>query len=273
MSSASPSLLHTQSIGSGAHGVVLLHGFLGSGRNLRTLAQRWADLDPSLHFVIADLRGHGQSPPLPEAGADLAALATDVHATVAAAGMTPPYSIVGHSLGGRVGLAAAGLFPEAIAEVSLLDITPGPIDAEVSESRRVLDLLLEAPQEAADRAELRRFFVGRGLTPGLSDWLLMNLVNQGGRVRWAIDRAALDRLHGTTLRQDLWDVVEAGRVPLRCVRGGRSRYVSDADVRRLVASGVPTATLPDAGHFVHVDDLTGLLAWLTGGEPSTAVDA
>ena len=251
--------------GDGPAGVVLLHGFLGSARNLRTLAQRWQERQPHCRFLLPDLRGHGVSPPLP---ADLDAvtletLAADVLETCRAQGVTTPSRLVGHSLGGRVGLAAARIAPEAISEIAWLDIGPAPIARAVSESRRVLDHLLAAPAEAASRQELRGFFLARGLSAPLTDWLLMNLETEAGRVRWRIDRAALEKLHARSMSEDLWDVVEGQRVPVRCVRGGRSGYVTDEEVARLAAAGCATTTLPNAGHFVHVDALPELLDWLT----------
>jgi esterase len=264
-------VLACEVIGEGPVGVVLLHGFLGSGRNLRTLAQRWQQLQPEHRFLLPDLRGHGVSPGLAPLGdrVTLEALAADVLATARDRDLTAPFRLVGHSLGGRVALAAARFAAAEIADITLLDIAPGPIDPAYSESRRVLDVLIDAPAEAHDRRELRGFFVGRGLTPALADWLLMNLETVGGegdarKVRWRIDRAALEHLHARSMTEDLWDVVQARAVPLRCIRGGRSGYVSDAEAARLRAAGCPTTTLPDAGHFVHVDALPALLDLLTG---------
>jgi pimeloyl-ACP methyl ester carboxylesterase len=254
--SASP--LASFTLGEGASSTVLLHGFLGSGKNLRTLAQRWLERDPGRRFLLPDLRGHGDSPALP-AGADSSALGADVLAAAAAAGFAPPLTLVGHSLGGRVALAAAALAPAQIAEVILLDIAPGPVDPAATETRRVLDVLLAAPAEAADRREVRAFLIGRGLSPALADWLLMNLRPVEGGFRWRIDRQALAALHDRFNREDLWPVVESRTVPVRCVRGARSSYVSEADARRLQAAGCTVDTLEGAGHYVHVDALEALV--------------
>jgi esterase len=79
-----------------------------------------------------------------------------------------------------------------------------------------------------------------------------------GRARWTFDREALDRLQEATKPEDLWGVVEAGAVPVRCIRGGRSHYVLDEDVDRFQAAGCSVVTL-DAGHEVHVDAPDALL--------------
>jgi esterase len=120
-------------------------------------------------------------------------------------------------------------------------------------------VLLAAPAEARDRRELRPFFIERGLSPALSDWLLMNLATEAGRVRWAIDREALARLHDRSMAEELWDVIDDGRVPVRLIKGGRSRYVPEADAVRLAKAGLRVDTLPEAGHFVHVDALDALV--------------
>jgi pimeloyl-ACP methyl ester carboxylesterase len=250
-------------IGTGDQPTVLLHGFLGSGKNLRSLAQRWSERDPSRTFLVPDLTGHGASPPLP-ADPSLDTLARDVLETVRAEGLARPLSLVGHSLGGRVALAMLRADSQAVGDVVLMDITPGPIDDRLSASRRALEILLRAPEEAADRRELRRHLVDGGLSPATSDWLAMNVRVDEGRARWTFDRRALDRLQALVSAEDLWDVVEQGRVPIRCIRGGRSGYVRDQDVRRFQAAGCKVDTLAEAGHDLHVEALDALLELLNG---------
>src|SRR5882757_6684956 len=222
-------------VGDGPHSTLLLHGFLGSGKNLRSLAQRWSALDPLRRLLVLDLTGHGASPPLPP-GADLATLAVDVLETARAANLTGLLTLVGHSLGGRVALAAARREPPTVRDVVLLDIAPGPIDAAAG-SWRVLDVLLAAPEEAPSRRHLRQHLVDAGLSVELADWLAMNVRVEDDHARWTFDRQALARLQKTTSAEDLWDVVEQHRTAVRCIRGERSRYVLDSDVRRLQAAG------------------------------------
>ncbi len=245
-------------LGSGSHATLLLHGFLGSGKNLRTVAQRWLDRDAERCFLLPDLLGHGESPPLPpDATTDTVARA--VLACASKAGLLDPLSLVGHSLGGRVALAAARIEPGRVRDIVLLDIAPGAMDPAESGTRQVLDVLLAAPEAAADRREMRGFFTGQGLSPALADWLLMNLRAEGGQVTWRIDRHALAALHDGFQRDDLWSVVESRAVPTRCIRGGASRYVNDADAARMDAAGCPVTTLGEAGHYLHVDALDALI--------------
>lgn len=258
-------VLESFQVGAGEKDTVLLHGFLGSGRNLRSLAVAWSEADPSRRFLLPDLTGHGMSPPL-RPGADLATLAGDVVDTLRDKGFTGPVDWVGHSLGGRVSLAASLHAPDAVRSLTLLDIAPGPVPNDLSASGKVLDVLLQAPPRAENRRAMRAELTGRGLSEPLADWLLMNLAPDGDGVRWRFDRKAFETLHPNVNREDLWPALERPvHSPARCIRGGRARYVTDADAARLEAAGCPVATLPDAGHFVHVDAPQELLSWLLKG--------
>lgn len=256
-------MLATLRIGEGHKPVVLIHGFLGSGRNLSSLAKRWAQKDPSLWFLLPDLPGHGTSPGLAP-DADLTTMARDVIATARSQGIEGPLSIVGHSLGGRVGLAATRLEGRPVADLTLLDIAPGPIPGATSESGQVLSLLRQAPAITPDRATMRQHFLDRGLSQALTDWLLMNLVHTDQGYTWRVDREALGALHQRVNPQDLWDAVERPQAALRAVRGRRSAYVTDEDKARMERAGCPVATLERSGHYVHIDQQDDLVDLLTG---------
>jgi len=217
-----------------------------------TLARRLVEADDTLSVFAIDLPGHGASPPLPP-DADLTALARQVLSTARATGIGTPLTIVGHSLGGRVALAACRVEPAAVAHVSLLDISPSPLRGE-TETTPIVEVLLGAPDVADDRDVFRAYFRGAGLTAEIAEWLLMNLASADGGFGWRIDRQALARLHRRTGAEDLWQAVEdAHAYGLHCVRGGRSRYVNADDTRRLQAAGCPVDTVEEAGHFLHVE--------------------
>ena len=42
--------------------IVFLHGIMGSGANLRTIARRFVSARPEFEAWLVDLRGHGSSP-------------------------------------------------------------------------------------------------------------------------------------------------------------------------------------------------------------------
>jgi len=91
---------------------VLVHGITESAAAFDPVTERLATTN---EVITMDLRGHGESG---RSGAyDLAAMATDVAAVIAAAGVDRPH-LVGHSLGGAVVTAAGSMLDVA----SVVDI-------------------------------------------------------------------------------------------------------------------------------------------------------
>ncbi len=50
---------------------------------------------------------------------------------------------------------------------------------------------------------MRAYFASKGISPGLTDWVLMNLTQDGGTFKWRFDRKALQHLNDTSRQQDL----------------------------------------------------------------------
>lgn len=242
-------LAHTVK-GEGPQAVLLLHGFLGSGRNLGALVRAWAAKDPELRFVQADLLGHGKSPPLPP-GADLYTLGEAALELAEHLKLPRPFRVVGHSLGGRVALTMRDRAPDVVGQVTLLDIAPGPTRG--LPSGEIAKVLLEAQSHAVSRETFAAQFRARGLSKGLVDWLLMNLERVDDGYRWRIDRQALVEFHTRTGGHDLWPVADNHAPALLCLRGTASKYVRDADIARYEWLQIPVLDVPEAGHFLHVD--------------------
>ena len=248
-------------VGAGARPLVLVHGFLGAGRNLTTLAKRLAERDASLRIVVPDLRGHGESPALRESD-DHYSLARDLLALTQTLALPVPFEIMGHSLGGRVALALASLAPDALSAITLLDISPSPTEGRFSDSTSIFEAIASGPQQASSREPFREHMRASGVSERLVQWQMLNLVLKDGLYRWRIDPIALGRLQPSISKVDLWPALEtaaAHGTRLHVIRGGRSPYVSDEDARRLAAAGCKVDTLPGVGHFVHVEGLEGLL--------------
>ena len=254
-------MLHTIRRGEGPRPILLVHGFLGTGRNLQSLARRLSDADPSLCVTLPDLRGHGASPPLGETDT-LDALASDVVEWAQAQGPHRP-TLVGHSLGGRVALAALAQASDAFNQVVLLDIGPAKLPSLRGPMQRLFERLMGAPPTAASRAEMRAFFLEGEVEASLTDWVLTNLsVDEHGEVQWRFDRAALARLHWQEGAALLWPVVEQHAPRIWCIAGGRSEFVPPSEQEIFASLGVHVDIIAEAGHFIHVDAVTELVPLL-----------
>ena len=258
-------LLDHRIVGSGTKTTIVLHGLLGTKRNLGRLA---SDLKRSMQdhsFVLADLTGHGDSPPLPP-HPTLSSMAEDVIGLAEALDATWPISVIGHSLGGRVALSALARHPNRIDKVAMLDIGPGPIPSSLA-GEAVMSHLREAPANFPSRRNASDFFISRGLPKPLANWMALNLITRAGQVEWRVDRQAIATLHANQRGEDLWGAAEefgeTGRIA--CIRGGASDYVSDEDASRLRSLGIRIETIPGAGHFLHIDSPQALCRILSGG--------
>jgi len=243
--------------------VAFLHGILGSGGNLRTIARRFVDARPSWTAWLVDLRGHGRSPkgtPDPS----LEAAARDVvELTVRAA--QPLVAIAGHSFGGKVALEALRIGTGSLEHVLTIDSTPGaraPLRGEDS-ALALIDTLESLPRTFASKRAFVDAILAAGHRRTIAQWLALSLERSDGGVRFALDLREVRALLLDYFARDLWPVVEhpPGEAHLHLVIGDRSTSYSavDRERARALAGDRVTVDLLPAGHWVHVDDPDGLL--------------
>lgn len=239
--------------------VFIVHGILGSGRNWRTFARRLARSAPRARFALIDLRNHGDSDGAPPphtvrtTADDLAALADEIG---------HPSVVIGHSFGGKVAASyalhhGAGLHRVWVLD-SRLDAYPVEPDNEVA---AVLRALRGVPQPLDSREALVAHLGEAGFSVALSQWMTTNLQRADDGLRWAFDLAGVEQMIDDYWRCDLTAALSDATVPLSLVRAGKGDRWTQALVERYRASAHPGVTfhvLPDAGHWVHVDDPVGL---------------
>jgi len=249
--------------------IVFLHGILGSGRNLRSIARRYIAERPDWNAWLLDLRGHGGSPkgtPNPS----LEAVAADV-VSLAKTASPPVVAIVGHSFGGKVALDSARLdgLP-ALEHVVVIDSVPGGRERLTGDDNAlaIVDLLESLPRGFASRSDFVEVMLARGTTRALAEWLAQSVVQEAGEFRFNLNLREIRALIDDYLARDLWPVVEhpPDAIRVHLVIGQRSVAYSKSDRERaaqIAASNhqVTVDVLP-AGHWVHIDDPGGLLRLL-----------
>ena len=227
--------------GSGEPLLVLLHGLGATGdvwnRWRPLLARRWAG-----RWIAPDLPGHGGSPPL-------AAYTFDGFAA-AVAGIVPPGArivVLGHSLGGVVGLAlASGRFPAAVQAVIGLGIkvvwTDDDLDRAQAAAHRP-----SAWYASRDEAAARYLRVSglTGLLPADDPAVDAGLREQDGRWRLAMDPGAF-----AVGAPDMAQLLARSQAPVTLARGEHDPMNTNEQLAQL---GAPTVTLPGLGHNAHVE--------------------
>jgi esterase len=261
--------------GSPERSIVFLHGILGSGANWRTFARHLVTARPQWAALLVDLRLHGDSrdfaPPH-----TLESAAADVVRTVDELGL-PVRAVLGHSFGGKVGIAVARQLAEAsparaLDDLFVVDSTPGarPDGRGSSGVRQIVELLLDLPEEFPDRSSFTSWIEARGVSRPTAMWLAMNVrpIPNTTRFAFRIDVPAVRSMMVDYFARDLWDVLESppGAMRTHLIAGGKSEVVDDADRERAqhAAPRVTIDVLPDASHWVHVDAPDELLALVLG---------
>ena len=237
--------------------LIVLHGFLGSLDNWRTMSGALAQ---TRRVYLLDLRNHGRSPHSPAMSYPL--MAEDVHEFISRLGLAGA-CVLGHSMGGKVAMQLATQFPDDAASLVVVDIAPRaypPAHRPMLLAMRALDLAACASFGAA----------GDALAPAVPDpavrqFLLKNLSRDpGGRLRWRIGLDEIVENYDALTRPI--DFSEPFSRPACFIRGGRSHFVEENDlssIQRLFPRA-EFVTVGNAGHWVHIEAPAEFLAAVSG---------
>jgi esterase len=237
--------LHFRALGEGPP-LILLHGLLGSLDNWLPLGRKFAT-----HFRVfaVDQRNHGLSPHSAEFGYTI--MARDLHEFMRVHGLAPAH-VLGHSMGGKTAMQFALLYPEPVAKLVVVDMSPRAYPsshAKTLAALRALDL----------KAFTRREDIDAALAASVPDaelrgFLLKNVRREAtGAFHWKVNLPAI-RDNYCHLNAAV-DGEKPFLKPALFVRGGKSDYVREPDfepIRRLFPQA-QVRTIPAAGHWVHAD--------------------
>lgn len=218
------------------------------------MAPSLADAWPG-RWLAVDLPGHGAAPPLPRVS--FGALATAV-ADAVAEHVRPeePLVVLGHSLGGVVGLAlASGWYGVRVTQVVGLGIKVAWSQEELDRARS-LAARPAAWHDTRQEAAVRHLRLAglTGLVEPDDDLAVAGLHEQDGR--W---RPALDVRSFGVGAPDLPGLLAASRATVVLARGEHDAMVTTEQLAALVPDPV---VLPGCGHNAHVerpDLVAGLL--------------
>jgi pimeloyl-ACP methyl ester carboxylesterase len=227
--------------GSGEPALLLLHGLGATGDVWQgwwpLLARRWPG-----RWLAPDLPGHGGSPPLPSYTFQSLAAAV---AGLAGAGTRTV--VLGHSLGGVVGLAlAGGGFDVSVQAVIGLGIkvvwTQEELDRAQAAAHRPPTWFASRDEAAARYLRISGL---AGLLAAADPAVDAGLREQHGRWRLAMDQGAF-----AVGAPDMPQLLARSQAPVTLARGEHDAMNTGEQLTRL---GVATVTLPGLGHNAHVE--------------------
>lgn len=229
--------LHVLETGNGPQTLVFLHYFGGSAREWQGVMEQ---LSPHYRCMAVDLRGHGDSE-APASGYAVASMADDVLALIRASN-SQDFTLVGHSMGGKVALAVASRQPAGLRSMVLIAPSP-PLPEPIPEADRVTMLQTHGQRSAAEET-----FANITEKP-LSETARQQIIADNLRTASVAWNAWL--LLGS--KEDISEQMSLIRVPIAIMAGQADRALSPAVQPALTLPYLPNATLKTveaAGHLL-----------------------
>ena len=236
--------------------LVVLHGLFGSSSNFNTLSRK---LNATRSVVLADLRNHGASPWDDDASAE--AMAEDIVELLDSLGAERAV-LCGHSLGGKVVMAAALAHPARVEQLIVADIAPieysmahegWRANLTIMEAMGALPEAVLGTRGDADAA-LREAGVAEA---GIRAFLLQSLVPEERRFRLNLHGLIAAARTGVLAGWPAHLPPAPATLPARLIAGRRSPYCTAAGAReafdRLFPGAEPQTAWLEAGHWVHAE--------------------
>jgi esterase len=230
--------------------LIMIHAFDRSAHSYDHVAP----LLNQRRVIAIDLRGHGDSDWSPEGAYAVEDYVADLHALILQLKL-PSVSLMGCSIGGRVVQVYAGMHPDRVSKLIVLDVG----FARPESTTRILSERIAREQEGwASEDEL--FARLRRVPTRVPEDMHRRQIRDetkrltNGRIAWKYD----PRIVGPT---ELWDYVQRIKAPALYIVGGRSRLVTAEEQQQLrTLPFAEVVTIPEAGHYPQEDTPEAFLA-------------
>ncbi|KAJ6858990.1 protein ABHD11 [Populus alba x Populus x berolinensis] len=239
-----------------------------------------------LHFLLVDLRCHGDSASIRKRGPHtVASTAFDVLKLVAQLRITPRV-LIGHSFGGKVALSMVEQAAKPLAQsvrVWSLDATPGKVraggDGE-DHPAELISFIRKLPKEVFSKRDIVNALIQEGFSKDIAQWVVTNLKTNGppgspsSSFSWMFDLDGISEMYQSYEETNLKFVenlpqgvhvnfLKAERSLHRWALEDLQRIHAAEDLAAEEGAGVEMHVLEDAGHWVHADNPDGLFRILS----------
>lgn len=237
-------LLNYKTQGTG-EAVILMHGLFGALDNLGTLARH---LSSDCQVISVDLTNHGKSKHTQHT--TYQAMAADVIELLDALNITK-FTLVGHSMGGKVAMEIALSYPERVQALVVADIAPV---AYTDRHYQVFDALNSVDLvNLANRQQAQQQLVAAGIDIGTSGFLLKNLIKTDQGFGWRCNVAGLQQAYPQIIAGLPTDGQYHG--PTLFIKGELSDYIVPSH-RAEIGRYFPQAKakiIQGTGHWLHAE--------------------
>ena len=223
-----------------------MHGVFGSGDNWQTLGRKWSE---TYCVHLLDMRNHGKSPHSDAFSYEL--MSDDLQEYMEAHHIEKAL-ILGHSMGGKVGMLFAVLNPERVEKLVVADIAPKPYKPH---HQKIIAALQSLDLETINsRGDAEEAFGPEIEEEGTRQFLLKSLYwKEKGKLDWRFNVPVIAReikKVGDALPPN---AIYSGETLF--VRGGKSWYIQDEDEEMILDHfpGARLEAIDGAGHWLHAE--------------------
>ena len=232
--------------------IVLIHGLFGSLSNLGMLAR---GLNTKHTIIQVDVRNHGLS-----AHSDIMnynVMAQDVLETLDHLDIDR-FSVIGHSMGGKICMKLAAIASERIHKLVVLDISPFAYrESHHEQIFKALFAVQEAspPSRSQATAIMKQFIAEDAVIQ-----FLLKSFNQG---QWHFNLNAIFQNYAEVLA---WKDIEPYPKSALFLRGGQSTYIQQPEHFEAIQQQFPNAVVKEiinAGHWLHAEKTSEVMLELS----------
>tara|TARA_Y100000589_G_scaffold309604_1_gene327274 strand:+ start:1209 stop:1979 length:771 start_codon:yes stop_codon:yes gene_type:complete len=239
-------ILHSKILGEGKP-LIILHGLFGMLDNWQALAKEFACF---FETHIIDLRNHGRSFHANQHNYEL--MSEDLLSYLNANNLDEVY-LIGHSMGGKVAMTFACMYPESVEKLVVVDIAPKyypPHHQEILSGLNAVEQAKIKSRKDADQI-LSQYFS----ESAMRQFLLKNLY-------WRSSTELAFKFNLKVLSDQIENVGQALHSdalfdrPTLFIVGQSSNYIKETDVE-LIESHFPDfeiVEIPNSGHWVHAEN-------------------
>lgn len=227
------------------HTIILIHGLFGNLDNLGLLAR---DLRTDHQVLSVDLRNHGQSFQSDEHNYEL--MAQDVFQLIQSLDLKE-YSVIGHSMGGKVAMKLAEIAQDQITQLVVLDMAP----VEYAQRRHdnvFSGLKAVLAQKPTSRKQALDILAQHIELEGVRQFLGKSLYNSGDHLEWRFNVESLWNNYWEILG---WTPIERISTPTLFIKGGDSDYLTNdhqSEVQKQF-SAAKAHVIANTGHWLHAE--------------------
>ena len=225
--------------------LIILHGLFGDSKNWNSIAK---ELSSDFEVHLIDQRNHGNSFHHPEHNYEV--LANDLHHYINKYSLKH-YSIIGHSMGGKVAMQFSFMCPDELQNLIIVDIAPKEYENEHSE---ILEGLQQVVLESNSRKEAQNILMHYVKDMTVVNFLLKGFyISDEKKPKFKFNLQALEKnitnLLGPLKKHNTFN----GRTYF--LSGSESNYIQPSDSKDIskLFPRNKIITINNAGHWIHFE--------------------